>query len=95
VLAPLTLKPLANDDEDYPTFLADRFEEMASYVVDRVPVSGIADLVIEPAHADLRPGRRVLYAGSPLCRIIGDPSDPRPLNAVARALIEAEVRART
>jgi len=46
-------------------------------------------LVFEPSAADDFPGRRILLDDAPLCRVVPDPSDPRPLPTVVRRWIEA------
>ena len=48
-------------------------------------------LVFEPSAADELPGRRILLDELALCRVVPDPSDPRPLPNVVRRWIEATV----
>jgi hypothetical protein len=89
VQAPLNIGSLAGDDEGFPTFRADHFDEMSAYVLERLSSTGIDGVTIDPPTADDRPGRRLAVDGVTVCRVIGDPSDPRPFSTVALNLLRA------
>lgn len=84
---PLHLVALAEDDEGFPTFRADHFDEMTAFVVQRLSATGVDGVTIEPSTADDRPGRKLAIDGVTVCRVVGDPSDPRPFSTVALNLL--------
>lgn len=72
-----------------PVFRSDAYDALGSYLHERVAADDRADLVIEPSSADELPGRRIVLHDQPLCRVVPDPSDPRPLPAVINRWIDA------
>jgi hypothetical protein len=74
--------------ESIPVFYSDSFEELAALIIERVPTDR-SGLVYEPSSVDELPGRRILVNGEPLCRVVPDPFDPRPLPGLINKLIDA------
>jgi hypothetical protein len=84
--------PMALDDT-LPVYRGDAYPELGAFLADRVPVEERSRLVFEPSSADELPGRRILFGDEPLCRVVPDPSDPRPLPGLIAKHIEAATEA--
>jgi hypothetical protein len=70
-------------------FHSDEYGAMGAFLADQVPSADRDRLVFEPSAVDDLPGRRILLDEAPLCRVVPDPSDPRPLPTVVRRWIDA------
>ncbi len=82
-----------NELDILPVFRSDTLAQLGAYLSERVPPNERAEIVIEPSAADDLPGRRIVCKGEPLCRVVPDPSDPRPLPIVVRRFIDAAAAA--
>lgn len=82
-----------SDTDTLPIFRSETYAELGAYLSERVPADARSQLVFEPSSADELPGRRILLGDEPLCRVVPDPSDPRPLPTVIHRWIEAATAA--
>lgn len=80
-----------NDPDQLIVFHSDEYGAMGTLLAERVPAADRDRLVFEPSSVDELPGRRILLDDQPLCRVVPDPSDPRPLPTVVRRWIDAAV----
>lgn len=77
-----------NDRDGIPLFRSESYSELGAYLSARVPADQRDQIIFEPSSADELPGRRVILNGEPLCRVVPDASDPRPLPKVVHRFID-------
>jgi hypothetical protein len=80
---------MIESDGQLTVFHSDSYGAMGAFLAEQVPPADRDRLVFEPSAADELPGRRILLDDAPLCRVVPDPSDPRPLPSVVRRWIDA------
>ena len=77
--------------DELPVFNSASYGALGAFLAAHVAPADRDRLVFEPSAADELPGRRILLDELALCRVVPDPSDPRPLPNVVRRWIEATV----
>jgi hypothetical protein len=82
-----------SDSDPLPIFRSETYAELGAFLSERVPPESRSQIVFEPSSADELPGRRILLGGEALCRVVPDPSDPRPLPSVIHRWIETAAAA--
>jgi hypothetical protein len=76
-------------EDTIPVFYGDQYPQLGEFLARRVAPELRAHLVFEPMSADELPGRRIRLDDEPLCRVVPNPADPRPLPALIGKHIDA------